>query len=87
MGKFQMLNVMNANDPADSKTLLLDKLEKNGTSPKTWYRAIFQIGKFEMVANQNDPAEIGRKRSRKFLQFLENFSGDIYTGGSRNAKG
>jgi hypothetical protein len=55
--------------------LLLDKLEKNGSSPKTWYRTIFRSAKFEPAENQNDPAEIDRKRSLKFLQFLENFSG------------
>jgi len=62
--------------------LLLDKVEKNRTSPKTWYRAIFRLGKFERAANQNITTKTGRNRSLKFLQFLENFSGgDIYRGG------
>ena len=67
--------------------LLLDKVEKNRISPKTWYWAVFQIGKFEMAANQNDPAETERNRSLKFLQFLENFSGgDIYRGGATKVR-
>jgi hypothetical protein len=62
--------------------LLPHKVEKNRVSPKTWYRDFFQIGKFESAANQNDPVEIEHNRGRKFLQFLENFSGrDIYRGG------
>jgi len=64
--------------------LLLDKVEKNRISPKTWYWAILQIGKFETAAHQNDPAEIEPNRSLKSLQFLENFSrGDIYRGGGK----
>jgi len=63
------------------QSLLQYKLEKKGTSPKTWYWPIFQIGKFDMAANQNDPGEIERNRSRKFLQFLENFSGVYPPGG------
>jgi len=63
------------------QSLLQHKLEKNGISPKTWYRPIFQIEKFNMAANQNDPAEIERNWSRKFLQFLENFSGVYPPGG------
>jgi len=61
--------------------LLQHKLEKNGISPKTWWWPIFQIGKFELAASQNDPAEIERNRAPKFLQFLENFSGVYPTGG------
>jgi len=61
--------------------LLQHKLEKNGISPKIWYWPIFQIGKFELPANKDDPAEIERNWSLKFLQFLENFSGGIPTGG------
>jgi len=64
-----------------SQSLLQDKLEKKGTSPKTWYWPIFRSAKFEPPASQNDPAEIGRNRSRKFLQFLENFSGVYPPGG------
>jgi hypothetical protein len=37
-------------------------------------------GRLEPAANQNDPTEIERHRSVKFLQFLENFSGGIHTG-------
>ncbi len=55
--------------------LLQDKLEKKGTSPKTWYWALFQTRRAEVVTNQNDPAENERNRRSKFLQFLENFSG------------
>ena len=61
--------------------LLQGKVEKNGSSPKTWYRGFFQIGKFEPSENQNDPAENKRNRSLKFLQFLENFSGVYPPGG------
>jgi hypothetical protein len=61
--------------PHRCKFLLQHKLEKKGTSPKTWYWAVFQVGKFEMAENQNDPAEIDPNRSLNFLQFLENFSG------------
>jgi len=64
------------------QSLLQDKLEKNGISPKTWCWPIFQIGKFEPAANQIDPAEIERNQSRKFLQFLENFS-EVYPPGRR----
>jgi hypothetical protein len=60
------------------QSLLSGKLEKNGTSPKTWYRAILRPAKLEPAAHQNDPNEIERKPSRKFLQFLENFSW-VYT--------
>jgi len=49
------------------QSLLQHKLEKNGTSPKTWCWPIFRIGKFEPAVSQNDPAEIGRNRSGKFL--------------------
>src|ERR1700728_3193241 len=66
------------------KHLLLGKVEKNGTSPKTWYWAIFGSAKVEAVEIQNDPDEIEHNRSLKFLQFLENFSGGgIWGGGGR----
>jgi hypothetical protein len=55
--------------------ILANQVEKNGLSPKTWYCAIFQMKKLETFANQNDAPESGRNRSRKFLRFLENFSG------------
>jgi len=68
--------------------LLLVKVEKTRISPKTWYWAIFQIGKFELAANQDIPAEIGQNQSLKFLQFLENFfGGDIYRGGGSGELG
>jgi len=63
------------------QSLLQHKLENNGISPKTWCWPIFRSAKFEPPASQNDPAEIGRNRSRKFLQFLENFSGGYPPGG------
>jgi hypothetical protein len=65
--------------------ILWDKVEKNGFSPKTWYRAIFRVGKFELAANQNDPPKNERNQTLKFLQFLENFSGGILSprGGPR----
>jgi hypothetical protein len=62
--------------------LLPDKLEKKGISPKTWYWAIFRPGKLELAANQKDRVENERNRTLKFLQFLENFSGGVYTGGA-----
>jgi len=62
--------------PFFGKSLLQDKLEKNGISLKTWSWPIFQIGKFELAASQNDPAEIERNRAMKFLQFLENLVAD-----------
>jgi hypothetical protein len=67
------------------QSLLQDKLEKKGTSPKIWYWTIFRSGKFESAASQNDPVEIGRNWSRKFLQFLENFSGVYPPGGEGSA--
>jgi hypothetical protein len=62
--------------------LLLDKVEKKRTSPKTWYRAVFQAGKCEAVENQKDPGENECNQSLKFFQFLENFSG-VYPPGGR----
>jgi len=61
--------------------LLPGKLEKNRTSPKSWYCAFFQSGKIELVENQNDRPQIETKRRLKFLQFLENFSGVYPPGG------
>ena len=62
------------------------KLEKNAISPKTWYWPIFRSAKFEPAASQNDPAEIERNWSLKFLQFLEDFSGVYPPGGRRGGK-
>ena len=61
-------------------------LEKNGTSPITWYWPIFRSTKSEPAASQDDPAEIERNQSWKFLQFLENFSGVYPTGGRGQTK-
>jgi hypothetical protein len=41
----------------DGQEVLLHEVEKNSLSPKMWYWAISQTGKFELAANQNDPAE------------------------------
>jgi hypothetical protein len=57
------------------REILANQAEKNRISQKMWYRAIFQIGQFEVAENQNDAAKTGRNRSRKFLGFSENFSG------------